>query len=64
MRYADTSGFETDHFFPTAWRYRDYVIDSFNNDKPYTTFVQEQIAADEIWPDNLELEGTHAPAEE
>ncbi len=63
VRYADTSGFETDHFFPTAWRYRDYVIDSFNKDKPYTTFVQEQIAADEIWPDNLELEGTlHLPA--
>jgi hypothetical protein len=62
VRYADTSGFETDHFFPTAWRYRDYVIDSFNNDKPYTTFVQEQIAADEIWPDNTELEGTlHLP---
>jgi Protein of unknown function (DUF1553)/Protein of unknown function (DUF1549)/Planctomycete cytochrome C len=58
VRYADTSGFETDHFFPNAWRYRDYVIDSFNNDKPYTTFVQEQIAADEIWPDNMELEGT------
>ena len=58
VRYADTSGFETDHFFPTAWRYRDYVIKSFNTDKPYTTFVQEQIAADELWPDNLELEGT------
>jgi hypothetical protein len=57
VRYADTSGFETDHFFPNGWRYRDYVIDSFNKDKPYTTFVQEQIAADEIWPDNLELEG-------
>jgi len=63
VRYADTSGFETDHFFPNAWRYRDYVIDSFSKDKPYTTFVQEQIAADEIWPDNLELEGgIHLPA--
>jgi hypothetical protein len=58
VRYADTSGFETDHFFPNAWRYRDYVIESFNKDKRYDTFVQEQIAADEIWPDNLELEGT------
>ena len=47
VRYADTSGFETDHFFTTAWRYRDYVINSFNSDKPYNTFVQEQIAADE-----------------
>lgn len=58
VRYADTSGFETDHFFTTAWRYRDYVINSFNSDKPYTTFVQEQIAADEIWSTNMDLEGT------
>ncbi|MEJ7606146.1 MAG: DUF1549 domain-containing protein [Bryobacteraceae bacterium] len=58
VRYADTSGFETDHFFTTAWRYRDYVVSSYNSDKPYTTFVQEQIAADEIWPMNMDLEGT------
>jgi len=58
VRYADTSGFETDHFYTAAWRYRDYVIDSFNQDKPYTTFVQEQIAADEIWPPDTDLEGT------
>jgi len=58
VRYADTSGFETDHFFVTAWRYRDYVIGSFNADKPYTTFVQEQIAADELWSTNMDLEGT------
>ena len=58
VRYADTSGFETDHFFTTAWRYRDYVIKSFNTDKPYTTFVQEQIAADELWSMNMDLEGT------
>jgi hypothetical protein len=58
VRYADTSGFETDHFFITAWRYRDWVIESFNNDKPYTTFVQEQIAADELWSTNMELEGS------
>jgi hypothetical protein len=58
VRYADTSGFETDHFFITAWRYRDYVIESFNRDKPYTTFVQEQIAADELWPINMDLEGS------
>ena len=58
VRYADTSGFETDHFFTTAWRYRDYVIASFNADKPYNTFVQEQIAADELWSTNLDLEGT------
>jgi mono/diheme cytochrome c family protein len=58
VRYADTSGFETDHFFVTAWRYRDYVIESLNRDKPYTTFVQEQIAADELWPTSMELEGS------
>ena len=58
VRYADTSGFETDHFYTEAWRYRDYVIESFNDDKPYTTFVQEQIAADELWSTNMDLEGT------
>jgi len=58
VRYADTSGFETDHFFVTAWRYRDYVIRCFNSDKPYTTFVQEQIAADELWSTSMELEGS------
>jgi hypothetical protein len=58
VRYADTSGFETDHFFTTAWRYRDYVIACFNSDKPYNTFVQEQIAADELWSTNMDLEGT------
>lgn len=58
VRYADTSGFETDHFYTTAWRYRDYVIESFNRDKPFTTFVREQIAADELWPTDMDLEGT------
>jgi hypothetical protein len=58
VRYADTSGFETDHFYVNAWRYRDYVIESFNNDKPYDIFIQEQVAADEIWGTNVELEGT------
>ncbi|MGH9721956.1 MAG: PSD1 and planctomycete cytochrome C domain-containing protein [Bryobacteraceae bacterium] len=59
VRYADTGGFETDVYFANAWRYRDYVIQSFNDDKPYNVFVEEQIAADEIWPDNLELEGAY-----
>lgn len=63
VRYADTGGFETDIYFANAWRYRDYVIQSFNDDKPYDQFVQEQIAGDEIWPDNLDLEGSyHIPA--
>ena len=47
-RYADTNGYEMDDEFPHAWRYRDYVIDAFNNDKPYFDFVREQIAGDEL----------------
>ena len=64
VRYADTGGFETDMYYANAWRYRDYVIKSFNDDKPYDRFVQEQIAGDEIWPDNMELHGSYdIPAE-
>ena len=55
VRYADSEGFESDLYVPNAWRYRDYVIKSFNEDKPYDRFVQEQIAGDELWPDNLDL---------
>ena len=57
VRYADTGGFETDIYFPNAWRYRDYVIESFNEDKPYDRFVREQVAGDELWPDDLEARG-------
>ena len=64
VRYADTGGFETDIYFPNAWRYRDYVIKAFNQDKPFHTFVQEQIAGDEIWPDNLDLSGGFKVPEE
>ena len=46
-RYADTAGYEGDPDLPHAWRYRDYVIDAFNQDKPYDQFVLEQIAGDE-----------------
>ena len=59
VRYADTGGYETDVFFPSAWRYRDYVIRSLQQDKPYDVFVKEQIAADEIWPDDLDLDGAY-----
>jgi hypothetical protein len=55
-RYADSQGFEGDNSIPNAWQYRDYVIESFNVDTPYNIFVQEQIAADEIWPDNTDLD--------
>ncbi len=47
-RYADTSGFHNDLDRPYAWKYRDYVIRSFNDDKPYARFIAEQIAGDEI----------------
>jgi hypothetical protein len=57
VRYADTGGFETDIYFPNAWRYRDYVIQSFNEDKPYDQFVKEQLAGDELYPDDLDLNG-------
>ena len=54
VRYADSDGYRADGFQPDAWRYRDYVIKSFNDDKPYDRFVQEQIAGDELFPDDLE----------
>jgi len=47
VRYAESDGFAIDGERPTAWRYRDYVIRAFNNDKPYDQFVVEQIAGDE-----------------
>ncbi|HLK60498.1 MAG TPA: DUF1549 and DUF1553 domain-containing protein [Chthonomonadaceae bacterium] len=50
IRYADSGGFEGDKDRPLAWRYRDYVIAAFNQDKPYDRFVREQIAGDEITP--------------
>ena len=52
VRYADSDGFEYDDPRPNAWRYRDWVIDSFNQDKPYALFVQEQIAGDQMFPEN------------
>ena len=47
-RYADSTGMDEDHLYPHAWRYRDWVIDSFNHDKPYNQFVVEQIAGDRL----------------
>jgi mono/diheme cytochrome c family protein len=51
-RYAETDGFEHDAIRPNSWRYRDYVIGAFNADKPYDRFVREQLAGDELWPDD------------
>ena len=48
-RYADSEGFKSDQTRPNAWRYREYLIRSFNGDKPYDRFVREQIAGDELW---------------
>jgi Protein of unknown function (DUF1549)/Protein of unknown function (DUF1553)/Planctomycete cytochrome C len=48
VRYAETNGYERDGPKPYAWRYRDYVIKSFNDDKPYDQFIREQLAGDEV----------------
>ncbi|MDF3012409.1 MAG: hypothetical protein K0Q78_613 [Cellvibrio sp.] len=53
-RYADSAGFQNDQTRPNNWRYRDYVIKSFNDDKPFNQFVREQVAGDELWPDSQE----------
>ncbi len=59
-RYAESTGMDVNFTYPTAWRYRDYVIDSFNTGKPYDQFLREQIAGDllpastdEKWRENL-----------
>jgi hypothetical protein len=52
VRYAETEGFKGDQLRPNAYRYRDYVIDSFNNDRPFDEFIRQQIAGDELEPDN------------
>lgn len=53
VRYADSDGFKQDDTRPNMWRYRDWVIQSFNEDKPYDRFLREQIAADELYPGDL-----------
>ena len=55
VRFAETEGFEYDRHLPDAWRFRDYVIDSLNDDKPFDQFVTEQIAGDEIASDDPKL---------
>jgi hypothetical protein len=49
-RYADSNGYKADETRPDIWRYRDYVIQAFNEDKPFDRFVREQIAGDELYP--------------
>jgi hypothetical protein len=48
VRFAESDGYEYDMHRPDAWRYRDYVVQSFNEDKPYAQFVKEQLAGDEM----------------
>ena len=60
VRYAESTGREVNMTYPHAWRYRDYVVDSFNDNKPFDRFIQEQLAGDllpvktdEQWAENL-----------
>src|SRR5262249_45968804 len=54
VRYAESDGHGGDRYRPEAWRYRDYVIRAFNDDKPYDRFVLEQLAGDEVAPGDPE----------
>lgn len=54
VRFAESEGYEYDRNIPDAWRYRDYVIASLNRDKPFDRMLVEQIAGDEIAPDDPE----------
>ena len=55
VHFAETHGHDQDRIRPNAWRYRDYLIESFNRDTPYSRFVQEQVAADVLFPDEPRL---------
>jgi hypothetical protein len=56
VRFAETEGFEYDRLLVGAWRYRDYVIDAFNADVPYDRFITEQLAGDELDPDDRRMQ--------
>lgn len=53
VRFAETSGYERDQTKPFAWKYRDWVVDAFNNDMPWDQFIREQLAGD-LLPDRTE----------
>ena len=55
VRYAESDGYNADEFRPAAWPYRDWVIRSLNDDKPYDQFVREQLAGDEVAPENPDV---------
>ena len=52
VRYAETAGYNADPLRPLSWKYRDYVVKALNDDKPYDRFIQEQLAGDELFPDD------------
>ncbi|MDG1897981.1 MAG: DUF1553 domain-containing protein [Fuerstiella sp.] len=54
IRYAESDGFRVDFYRPEAWRFRDYVVNAFNDDKPYDRFIVEQLAGDEVAPGKAE----------
>jgi hypothetical protein len=56
VRFAETEGFEYDRYLPGAWRFRDYVINAFNQDRPFDRFITEQLAGDEIAPNDAEMQ--------
>ena len=56
VRYADSDGYSADSYREEAWRYRDYVIDSFNQNRPYDQFIRQQLAGDELEPKNQQAQ--------
>jgi mono/diheme cytochrome c family protein len=54
VRYSDSGGYDTDILYEQAWRYRNYCIRSFQEDKPFDRFLEEQLAGDELWPEQSE----------
>ncbi len=54
VRYSDSGGYDTDIYYEQAWRYRNYCIRSFQEDKPFDQFLKEQVAGDELWPEQGE----------
>jgi mono/diheme cytochrome c family protein len=56
VRYADSDGYSADYYRNEAWRYRDYVIDSFNQNRPYDQFIRQQLAGDELEPENQQAQ--------
>ncbi|HEV3300192.1 MAG TPA: DUF1549 and DUF1553 domain-containing protein [Planctomycetaceae bacterium] len=56
VRFAETAGYKADPLRPLAWKYRDFVVRAFNTNVPYDRFVQEQIAGDELFPDDVDAQ--------